>query len=155
MAEKTKDLKTKIKALEKKVMGDMPHNLEAEQALLGCLLLDTKIQVEISANLKAEDFYAESNKLIFTAMLEIIKNNLIGCGLDNFKNVYNQSNGLVFDKVHNVYLQMLITNGNEFTHNSILPLPNLSLKPFFIAKDIKSCFLPFCVVIISTLFPLF
>jgi len=76
MAEKTKDLKTKLKALEKKVMGDMPHNLEAEQALLGCLLLDTKIQVEISANLKAEDFYSESHKLIFTAMLEIIKNNL-------------------------------------------------------------------------------
>ena len=76
MAEKTKDLKNKLKALEKKVMGDMPHNLEAEQALLGCLLLDTKIQVEISANLKAEDFYAESHKLIFTAMLEIIKNNM-------------------------------------------------------------------------------
>ena len=76
MAEKTKDLKTKLKALEKKVMGDMPHNLEAEQALLGCLLLDTKIQVDISANLKAEDFYAESHKLIFTAMLEIIKSNM-------------------------------------------------------------------------------
>ena len=76
MAEKTKDLKTKLKALEKKVMGDMPHNLEAEQALLGCLLLDTRVQVDISANLKAEDFYAESHKLIFTAMLEIIKNNL-------------------------------------------------------------------------------
>lgn len=36
---------------------------------------------------------------------------ITGCGLDNFKNVYSQSNGLVFDKAHNVYLQMLITNG--------------------------------------------
>ena len=76
MAEKTKDLKAKLKALEKKVMGDMPHNLEAEQALLGCLLLDTKVQADISSLLKADDFYAESHKLIYTAMLEIIKNNM-------------------------------------------------------------------------------
>ena len=25
----------------------MPHNLEAEQALLGCLMLDSEIQVDI------------------------------------------------------------------------------------------------------------
>ena len=56
-------------------MGDMPHSLEAEQALLGCLLMDTKIQVEVVAYLKEEDFYAESHKIIFSAMLDIIKLN--------------------------------------------------------------------------------
>ena len=56
-----------------KLMGDMPHSIEAEQALLGCLLMDTKIQVEISAYLTEEDFYAESHKNIFSAMLDIIK----------------------------------------------------------------------------------
>ena len=59
-----------------KLMGDMPHSIEAEQALLGCLLMDTKIQVEISAYLTEEDFYAESHKNIFSAMLDIIKLNL-------------------------------------------------------------------------------
>lgn len=55
--------------------GDMPHSLEAEQALLGCLLLDTKIQVEVASSLSEEDFYAESHKYIFGAMYELIKNN--------------------------------------------------------------------------------
>ena len=60
---------------EKQQMRDMPHSLEAEQALLGCLLLDTRIQVEVAAFLKEEDFYAESHKYIFRAMEEIIKKN--------------------------------------------------------------------------------
>lgn len=62
-------------AKKNNLMGDMPHSLEAEQALLGCLLLDTKIQVEVVAFLKEEDFYAESHRTIFSAMLEIIKLN--------------------------------------------------------------------------------
>ena len=62
-------------AKKNNMIGDMPHSLEAEQALLGCLLLDTKIQVEVVAYLKEEDFYAESHRIIFGAMLEIIKLN--------------------------------------------------------------------------------
>ena len=60
---------------KKQVYGEMPHSLEAEQALLGCLLLDTKIQIEVAAYLKEEDFFAESHKYIFSAMEEIIRNN--------------------------------------------------------------------------------
>lgn len=56
-------------------MGEMPHSLEAEQALLGCLLLDTRIQVEVAAFLKEEDFYAESHRYIFHAMNGIINAN--------------------------------------------------------------------------------
>ena len=37
----------------KKKMGDMPHSLEAEQALLGCLLLDPTIQFEILSSMGA------------------------------------------------------------------------------------------------------
>lgn len=61
---------------KKQQINQMPHSLEAEQALLGCLLLDTRIQVEVSAYLKQEDFYAESHKYIFDAMESIIKANL-------------------------------------------------------------------------------
>ena len=43
---------------DKVKIGEMPHSIEAEQALLGCLLLDTRIQVEISAYLKEDDFFA-------------------------------------------------------------------------------------------------
>ena len=36
---------------------------------------------------------------------------LIGCGLDNFKNAYPNSGPLKYDKAHNVYLQIAVTNG--------------------------------------------
>lgn len=62
--------------MAKKNLGEMPHSLEAEQALLGCLIIDAKIQVDVAAYLKEEDFYAESHKTIFQAMKEIIKKNL-------------------------------------------------------------------------------
>lgn len=58
-----------------KLTGELPHSLEAEQALLGCLLLDTKIQVETASSIEEEDFYAESHKYIFAAMRKIINAN--------------------------------------------------------------------------------
>lgn len=58
-----------------KIFGDMPHSLEAEQALLGCLIIDSKVQVEVASTLKEDDFYAEAHKYIFTAMDELIKKN--------------------------------------------------------------------------------
>ena len=36
---------------------------------------------------------------------------LIGCGLDNFKDAYPNWGSVKFDKAHNVYLQISITNG--------------------------------------------
>ncbi len=63
------------KEVSKKGITEMPHNLEAEQALLGCILLDTKIQIDIGANLKENDFYSEAHKNIFHAILDIIKRN--------------------------------------------------------------------------------
>ena len=57
------------------IVGDMPHSLEAEQSLLGCLLLDSKVQVEIAPFLKEDDFFAESHKYIFGAMNDIIAAN--------------------------------------------------------------------------------
>ena len=59
----------------KKKMGDMPHSLESEQALLGCLILDPNIQFEILSSIKEEDFYTESHKYIFNAMLNLVNQN--------------------------------------------------------------------------------
>ncbi len=70
MAEKNK------KTINYKGLGDMPHNLEAEQALLGCLILDPRIQNEVASFLNEEDFYAESHKYIFNAITSLIKSNL-------------------------------------------------------------------------------
>ena len=49
----------------------MPYNLEAEQSVLGSILIDMELQYEIISKLKEGDFYLESHKLIFAAMYQI------------------------------------------------------------------------------------
>lgn len=53
----------------------LPYNLEAEQSVLGCVLVDLEIQLEIVASLNEDDFFTESDKLIFGAMKEIARLN--------------------------------------------------------------------------------
>ena len=48
--------------------NQMPHNLEAESALLGCILIDGDIQSELLETLREDDFYQESHKEILAAM---------------------------------------------------------------------------------------
>lgn len=46
----------------------MPNNLDAEQALLGCMLIDNEILAEILEQLDKNDFYQESHGYILSAM---------------------------------------------------------------------------------------
>ena len=46
----------------------MPNNLDAEQALLGCMLIDNEILAEILEQLDKNDFYQESHQYILSAM---------------------------------------------------------------------------------------
>ena len=48
--------------------NQMPHNLDAEAALLGCILIDGDIQSELLERLRGDDFYQESHKEILAAM---------------------------------------------------------------------------------------
>ncbi|MBR3555689.1 MAG: replicative DNA helicase [Oscillospiraceae bacterium] len=43
----------------------MPHSLEAEQAVLGSILIDSRCAAQVIAALKPEDFYTELNKGIY------------------------------------------------------------------------------------------
>jgi len=49
----------------------IPHNLEAEQGVLGSILIDPDALTEVLPILKAEDFYRESHRLIYSAMLSL------------------------------------------------------------------------------------
>ncbi len=51
--------------------NQMPHNLDAERALLGCVLIDESIQSDLLERLREEDFYDESHRLILNAMKAI------------------------------------------------------------------------------------
>ena len=46
----------------------MPNSLDAEQALLGCMLIDNEILPDVLEKLTEDDFYQESHKLIIGAM---------------------------------------------------------------------------------------
>ena len=61
--------------MPKKSVGEKPHSLEAEQALLGCIILEPKIQAEVAGFLSEDDFFVSSHKLIFAAISEIIRQN--------------------------------------------------------------------------------
>lgn len=48
-----------------------PHNLEAESAVLGALLIDQDAMIKIADILNADDFYADKHRLVYEAMLDI------------------------------------------------------------------------------------
>ncbi|MDE6274371.1 MAG: replicative DNA helicase, partial [Clostridiales bacterium] len=52
-------------------LNQMPHNIDAEAALLGCIIIDAEIQSELLENLTDDDFYQESHKEILNAMKAI------------------------------------------------------------------------------------
>ena len=49
----------------------LPHNLEAEQGVLGCILLDNDTTAGAFSSLSESDFYSPSHKTIFTTMKSI------------------------------------------------------------------------------------
>ncbi len=49
-------------------LNQMPHNIDAEAALLGCIIIDGEIQSELLESLVDDDFYQESHKEILNAM---------------------------------------------------------------------------------------
>jgi len=48
-----------------------PQSHEAEQCLLGCLLVDTEAFYKIADAVQAEDFYRQSHRAIFDAMIDL------------------------------------------------------------------------------------
>ena len=48
-----------------------PHDIEAEQAVLGSMLTDQDAVIDAIEVLKPEDFYREDNKFIYEAILNL------------------------------------------------------------------------------------
>lgn len=49
----------------------LPHSIESEQSVLGCVLIDEDATITILSDLKADDFYVEAHRIIFEAMHKI------------------------------------------------------------------------------------
>lgn len=52
-----------------------PQNIEAEQAVLGAMLIDKEAIAQATEVLSADDFYREAHRVIFSAMLELYNKN--------------------------------------------------------------------------------
>ena len=50
-----------------------PQNIEAEQSLLGALLIDKDAIIKIADLLKAGDFYSENHNIIFETILDLFE----------------------------------------------------------------------------------
>lgn len=53
----------------------LPHSLEAEQSLLGCLLIDSESALNIVSTIKVSDFYTDSHQNIYDQMVRIYNSN--------------------------------------------------------------------------------
>ena len=49
----------------------MPHNIEAEQVVLGCIIFDNSVLSEISSKIKINDLYLAQHQRIYEAMISI------------------------------------------------------------------------------------
>ncbi|MCU0680344.1 MAG: replicative DNA helicase [Planctomycetes bacterium] len=59
---------------EKNLEKIPPHSLEAEQSLLGCLLIDKDSIIKVVDMLMPDDFYKDAHKMIFEAMRDLYNN---------------------------------------------------------------------------------
>ncbi|NCU43316.1 replicative DNA helicase, partial [Candidatus Falkowbacteria bacterium] len=51
-----------------------PHSLEAEESLLGCLLIDRDAIIKVADNILPQDFYKEAHQTIFEVIKELYGN---------------------------------------------------------------------------------
>jgi replicative DNA helicase len=52
-----------------------PHDIEAEEAVIGSLLIDPDAILKIAASLKPEDFFSETNRVIYQACFSLYQRN--------------------------------------------------------------------------------
>ncbi len=55
-------------------INTMPNNLDAEMALLGCILIDNEILPDLIERLAEEDFYVDAHKYIILAIKAVFNN---------------------------------------------------------------------------------
>ncbi len=61
-------------ANDQQIMAKIPpHNIEAEQSVLGSLLIDKDAIIKVADIINPEDFYRDTHQLIYQAMLELFE----------------------------------------------------------------------------------
>ncbi len=58
------------------IMRSLPNNLEAEQSVLGSMIIDKNAIVRATESLKSDDFYRDSHKVIFSGIMELFQKDI-------------------------------------------------------------------------------
>ena len=58
------------------IMRSLPQSIEAEQSVIGSMIIDKNAIVKASERLKEDDFYRDGHKVIFKAILEMCKDDM-------------------------------------------------------------------------------
>ncbi len=92
-------------AMENKTQT-MPYSLEAEQSLLGCMLIDNEVLSDVLTALSEEDFYVESHRYILVAIKRVFSTHK---AVDLVTVSDNLENACVLDKAGGIpYLTEII-----------------------------------------------
>ena len=74
MAERKYKQKDRTEEIKKAIEGDgriLPNNFDAEQAVLGCALIDSEATLTVVSKLDEVDFYNETHRNIFKIIKEL------------------------------------------------------------------------------------
>ncbi|MDR2464166.1 MAG: replicative DNA helicase [Holosporales bacterium] len=86
----TKSTKTETVTTERKAELSVPHNIEAEQSLLGAILLNNKVMEYVAETLKPEHFYYPVHGQIFQAIQVLLDKNQIADPI-TLRDFFNQN----------------------------------------------------------------
>ncbi len=85
----------------------MPHNIEAEQSVLGAILIDLQAQVDIFGLMKENDFYSEAHRQIYSVMYKTYQKS-IPVDFVTLTDALDQDK--ILDKVGGIEYITLLTN---------------------------------------------
>ncbi|NLK94959.1 MAG: replicative DNA helicase [Clostridiales bacterium] len=58
------------------IMRSLPQSIEAEQSVIGSMIIDKNAIIKATEKLKEEDFYRDGHKIIFKAIFHMLKNDM-------------------------------------------------------------------------------
>ncbi len=103
-------------------MKNIPFNIEAEQSILGCMLLDNEMIPKVADEIVVGDFYDNKNQILFTSMKNLYNNRItvdfatLNSELQS-RNTVNQAGGLEYLKT---ILSCVFTTANIDSYISVL-----------------------------------
>ena len=62
--------------MEASVMRSLPQSIEAEQSVIGSMIIDKTAIAKVLESLKEEDFYRDGHKIIYKAILEMFQKDM-------------------------------------------------------------------------------